>query len=297
MSTLSSTVDQRIEFLDFGRHLAEVAEATIMPHFREHTVSFKSDGTEVTIADKQGEQIMRAMIEQHYPNHDILGEEFGSSNIENGNPDANNPKESNVEEGKMEKRSPAQYRWILDPIDGTAWFTLGVPMFGTLVALLEDGEPIVGVIHFPGLRETVYAAKGHGCWYQVLDGEPVAVTVKPAVEMERAIASATGVHSSDIQAQPGEIPYKLTDLIQTVQKFRFCSDCNQHALICRGKLHIAVDTLMNPWDVAALVPCVEEAGGKVTNLQGNRDNIVFGGSLLSTCGEPLHSEVLKLLQP
>lgn len=288
MPTLSSTVDQRLEFLTFARHLAKAAETAIMPHFRNHTVSFKSDGTEVTIADKQGEQVMRSLINERYPNHGILGEEFGESASDSEPHGAN---------GSATNANGSSYRWILDPIDGTAWFTLGVPMFGTLIALLEDGEPTVGVIHFPGLRETVYAAKGHGCWYQVPDRDPVAVTVATPVELTGAIASATAVHSSDIQSNPGEIPYKLTDLIHGVQKFRFCSDCQQHALVCRGKLHIAVDTLMNPWDVAALVPCIEEAGGKVTNLQGKRDNIVFGGSLLSTCGEPLHSEVLRLLQP
>lgn len=270
-------MDQWLEFLDFARQLAAAAESTIMPHFRDHTVRFKSDGTEVTIADQQGEAAMRSLIQQRYPDHAILGEEFGTS----GNEQAMN----------------ARHCWVLDPIDGTAWFTLGVPLFGTLIALLEGGDPIVGIIHFPGLRETVYAARGHGCWFQVPDQEPVAVTVKESVELSGAIASATAVHSSDIQAKPGEIPYRLTDVINGVQKFRFCSDCNQHALVCRGKLHIAIDTLMNPWDIAAIVPCVEEAGGKVTNLQGKRDNIVFGGSLLSTCGEPLHEEVLRVLQP
>ncbi len=277
MVTFSSTVDQQVEFLTFARQLAKTAEAAIMPHFRDHTISFKSDGTEVTIADKQGEQVMRSLIQHHYPEHSILGEEFGAS----GDEQAMN----------------ARYCWVLDPIDGTAWFTLGVPLFGTLVALLEEGEPIVGVIHFPALRETVYAARRQGCWYQLPDQEPVAVTVKPQVALAEAIASATSVHSSDIQAAPGEIPYKLTDVINGVRKFRFCSDCNQHALVSRGKLHLAVDTLMNPWDIAAIVPCVEEAGGKVTNLQGERKNIVLGGSLLSTCGEPLHAEVLRMLQP
>lgn len=281
---------ERLAFLRFARQLAQVAEAAIMPHFREHTVSFKSDGSEVTIADQQGEQAMRSLIQSTFPDHDILGEEFGGHSA--AEPDRSQAASSDA--GGMV--SP-RYQWILDPIDGTAWFTLGLPLFGTLVALLEEGEPIVGVIHFPGLRETVYAAKGHSCWYQVQDEAPVAVTVRSPVELKQAIASTTGVHSSDIQSKSGEIPYRLTALINSVQKFRFCSDCNQHALICRGKLHVAVDTLMNPWDVAALVPCVEEAGGKVTNLQGERANIVFGGSLLSSCGEPLHSEVLQLLQP
>lgn len=262
------------EFLSFARELAHHAESAIMPHFNDHAVSYKSDGSEVTIADQQGEKLMRQMIGDRYPDHGILGEEYGES----GAPDA-------------------KHRWVLDPIDGTAWFTLGMPLFGTLVSLLEDNEPILGVIHFPGLKQTVYAARGHGCWFQAQGSKPHRVRVSGATALKETVASATGVHSSDIQCKPGETPYRLTQLIHRVRKFRFCSDCNQHALVCRGKLQVAVDTLMNPWDIAALVPCVEEAGGTVTSLTGDRENIVFGGSLLSTCGGPLHESVLEVLQP
>ncbi|MGF1513256.1 MAG: inositol monophosphatase family protein [Elainellaceae cyanobacterium] len=267
-------MDTQLEFLSFARELAVQAESVIMPHFQDHAVSYKSDGSEVTIADRQGEERMRQLIGDRYPDHSILGEEYG---------------ESGASEGK--------HRWLLDPIDGTAWFTLGLPLFGTLVSLLEDNEPILGVIHFPGLQETVYAAKGQGCWRQTKGEAPVRIRVSPPPALGEAVASATGVHSSDIQCRPEEIPYRLTQLIHQVRKFRFCSDCNQHALVSRGKLHVAVDTLMNPWDIAALVPCVEEAGGMVTNLAGDRQGIVFGGSLLSTCGEPLHQTVLEVLQP
>ncbi|MGF1497228.1 MAG: inositol monophosphatase family protein [Elainellaceae cyanobacterium] len=267
-------MEQRHEFLAFARQLALAAEAVIMPHFQNHTVSYKADGSEVTIADRAGEMAMRSQIEQRFPDHDILGEEFGAGD-----------------------RTDARYRWVLDPIDGTAWFTLGVPLFGTLVALLEDNEPIVGVIHLPGIGEMVYAARGMGCWFQSRTCAPMRVQVRPPVDVEEAIASSTGVHSSDIHSKPGEPSYRLTDLIHQVRKFRFCSDCNQHALVSRGKLHVAVDTVMNPWDIAAIVPCVEEAGGKVTNLAGERDNLVFGGSLISSCGDPLHTKVLNLLQP
>ncbi|MGB3616455.1 MAG: inositol monophosphatase family protein [Elainellaceae cyanobacterium] len=262
------------EFLTFARDLAEKAESVIMPHFQEHAVSYKADGSEVTVADRNGEALMRKLIGERYPDHAILGEEYGDSGADG-----------------------ATYCWVLDPIDGTAWFTLGVPLFGTLVALLKDNEPLVGVIHLPGLGETVYAAKGSGCWFQRRGSEPVQVHVSASPTLDSAIASATGVHSSDIQCKSEEIPYRLTQLIHQVRKFRFCSDCNQHALVCRGKLHIAVDTQMNPWDIAALVPCVEEAGGTVTNLAGERENIVFGGSLLSSCGGPLHEAVLEVLQP
>ncbi|NET48189.1 MAG: inositol monophosphatase family protein [Merismopedia sp. SIO2A8] len=277
------------QFLDFALHLAHRAEATILPYFNNHTVSFKSDGSEVTIADKEGERVMRELITQTFPNHSILGEEFGEQTATSTH----------------SAPGSSSYRWVLDPIDGTAWFTLGVPLFGTLVALLEDNEPIVGVIHLPGIGETVYAAKGMGCWFQsrrtvseeVSAPDPIRVKVRSPVTIEEAIASTTGLHSTEITHNPGEIPYRMPDLIRQVRKFRFCSDCNQHALVARGKLHVAVDTLMNPWDVAALVPCVEEAGGTVTNLAGERDNIVFGGSLITSCGDPLHSEVIQILTP
>lgn len=264
------------QFLNFARRLASTAEATIIPHFHNHTVSFKSDGTEVTIADQQGEAVMRDLIAQTFPDHDILGEELGESRAADAS---------------------SRYRWVLDPIDGTAWFTLGVPLFGTLVALLEDNEPIVGVIHLPGLGETVYAAKDLGCWFQSRHQSPIRVEVRSPVTVEHAIASTTGLHCTDVTQNPNETHYRMTQLMKQVQKFRFCSDCNQHALVARGKLHIAVDTAMNPWDIAALVPCIEEAGGTVTNLAGERDNIVFGGSLMSSCGEPLHSDIIKILQP
>jgi len=262
------------DFLTFARELAYSAERTIMPHFQEHAVSYKSDGSEVTIADREGEALMRKLVNERYPDHAILGEEYGESGPQG-----------------------AKHCWVMDPIDGTAWFTLGIPLFGTLIALLEDNEPILGVIHLPGLGETVYATRGGGCWFQRRDSEPRRIHVSAPPALNHAVASATGVHSSDIQCQSGETPYRLTQLIHQVRKFRFCSDCNQHALVCRGKLHIAVDTLMNPWDIAALVPCIEEAGGTVTNLAGDRHNIVFGGSLLSSCGGPLHETVLQLLQP
>ncbi|MEM9215106.1 MAG: inositol monophosphatase family protein [Cyanobacteria bacterium P01_F01_bin.150] len=266
------------QFLNFARRLAATAEARILPHFQNHTVNFKSDGTEVTIADKQGESAMRDLITEMFPDHDILGEEFGETNHHNS-------------------ESSSRYRWVLDPIDGTAWFTLGVPLFGTLVALLDNNEPIVGVIHLPGLGETVYAAKGMGCWFQNRHQSPIKVDVRSPVTVEKAIASTTGLHCTDVTHNPNETHYKMTALMQRVQKFRFCSDCNQHALVARGKLHVAIDTAMNPWDIAALVPCVEEAGGTVTNLAGERNNIVFGGSLITSCGDPLHSEVIDILRP
>jgi histidinol-phosphatase len=186
--------------------------------------------------------------------------------------------------------------WVIDPLDGTTWFTLGVPIFGTLIALLEDGEPLIGVMHFPVTSETIYAGRELGCWLKRGDVMPVQVRVSSKVGLEQAVVSAAGVHSSNISTNSGEAPYNLTGLIHRAWKFRFCGDCLQHALVCRRRIHAAVDTLMQPWDSAAIIPCIEEAGGIVTTLSGERKGVVFGGNLLTSCDRSLHHEILELLQ-
>jgi histidinol-phosphatase len=261
---------RREDLLAFALDLARAAEKAILPHYQRCVVSLKADGSEVTEADRAGETVMRRMIADRFPTHAILGEEQG---------------------GAMTPSCPE--RWIIDPVDGTTSFAVGAPLFGTLVAFVEEEEPVVGVIHFPALGETVYAARGLGCRFQRGGDPPLSVRVAAPVPLREALVSATGVHGSDIQ--PGEVAYRLTPVIQRARKFRFFSDCLQHALLCRGTIHAAIDTIMQPWDIAALVPCVEEAGGVVSTLDGRRQGLVFGGSLLSSCDRRLHDEVLGLL--
>ena len=122
------------------------------------------------------------------------------------------------------------------------------------------------------------------------------IRVGSKVGLKEAVVSAAGVHNSNIHTTSGQVPWNLSGLIHQVKKLRFCGDCLQHALVCRGRIHAAVDTLMQPWDSAAIVPCIEEAGGIATTLSGQREGIVFGGSLITSCDTPLHHEILELLQ-
>ena len=236
-------------------------------------VNTKPDGTEVTEADRRAEEVVREMITKQFPDDGILGEEFGATN---------GPK--------------TQYRWVIDPLDGTTWFTLGVPIFGTLIAYLEGDEPLIGVIRFPVTGETIYAGKKLGCWFKSDNNTPVRVRVGSKVGLKEAVVSAAGVHSSNIHTDSGQVPYNLTGLIHQAKKFRFCGDCLHHALVCRGRVHGAVDTLMQPWDSAAIIPCIEKAGGIATTLSGQRKGIVFGGNLLTSCDTSLHHEILELFQ-
>lgn len=265
--------EDRRALLDFALELAHAAEAAILPRYQNCEVSIKPDGTEVTAADRGAEEIIRKRITARFPEHGILGEEFGNERLE------------------------AKHVWVVDPVDGTASFTLGLPLFGTLIALVEEREPVVGVIHLPALRETIYAVKGSGCWLRRVDDEPVRLRVDPCRSVAEAVAATTGVHGSDIQATAGHPIYRLSSVVGRARKFRFGGDCVLYSLVCRGRLHATIDTIMSPWDVAALIPCIEEAGGVVTALNGRRDNIVFDGSLLASSHLDLHEELLDLLRP
>lgn len=262
----------RQEHLAFALLLAREAERVILSHYRDVTLQWKVDGTEVTEADRGAEKAMRTMIAARYPDHDVLGEEAGGSLI-----------------------SSRRYRWILDPIDGTAWFSLGAPIFGTLIALLEDNEPVVGVIHMPAVKETIYAANGLGCWFSTRGRRPRQVKVARPTALGQATILASGAHASDILPVQGRPLVHLSAVARAARKFKFYGDCAQHALVCRGNAHAAIDTVMNPWDIAAVVPCVEEAGGAVSTLSGERKGIVFGGSLVTACSPFLLREILEML--
>jgi len=262
----------REERLAFALELARAAEEVILPHYRGCAVSLKPDGTEVTEADRGAEVVLRERIGRRFPGEPILGEELGGELAREGR------------------------QWILDPVDGTAWFTIGLPLFGTLIAYVEDAEPIVGVIHFPVLQETVYAARGLGCWFRAPDCAPMRVQVAAPVDLSGAVVSASGIHNSDMSPIPVDQPLRLKALAHRARNFRFCGDCGQYALVCRGRLHVALDPVMKPWDIAALVPCIEEAGGVITSVSGERSGILAGGSVVSAADRDLHAEVLSVLR-
>ena len=259
------------EYLSFGLQIAAEAETVILPYYRACSPSNKNDGSEVTEADRAAETLIRRRILERHPDHGVLGEEFGKTNGE----------------------SP--FEWVVDPIDGTSWFVMGMPFFGTLIALVKDGEPIIGIIRFPALRETVYAAKGMGCWMKA-PGRPLEqLHVGFSQEVESAVITSSGTQGSEMHPSRGARRVNILPLIRRARKFKFSGDCIQHAAVCRGGAHAAIDTVMFPWDIAAIVPCIEEAGGVVTDLSGNRSNILRAGSLLSSCSPKLHTEVLSIL--
>jgi histidinol-phosphatase len=260
------------EMLEFALTLAEAAEGEILPRFRSCTVDWKADGSEVTEADRRAEEVMRELIVKQLPGHQVLGEEYGG------------PKEPILDP-----------LWVLDPVDGTASFAVGLPIFGTLIGYVQGGEPQAGVIHFPAMGETVYAAKGQGCWMRMRGEDAKRVRVSSTAEIDRAYITACSMSPSDIDPPASGFAYRLSVLIRRPRRFRFITDCVQHALVAQGRIDAAIDTIMHPWDIAAIVPCVEEAGGVVTDLEGVRERVVWRASLLSSSSSSLHRQVIGVL--
>lgn len=248
-------------FIDFIQELAQSSGVVIRKYFRSAMdVETKSDQTPVTIADRQAEQIMRTMIQERYPDHGILGEEFETINSE------------------------ADYQWVLDPIDGTKTFVTGTYLFGTLIALLKNGRPIVGAINNP-ITEQFLVGDGQHTW---LNGAPV--KVRDCQTLEQATLLTTNpltVH----QYRDGAA---FENLVRQTKLYRTWGDCHGYYLVATGYADIMIDAAMHIWDVAALIPIIEGAGGKITDYYGG--DPMMGEGAIATAG-PLHDEVIASLNP
>lgn len=246
------------EFLDFSVALALEAGAHTLGYYgRRVAHDAKGDGSPVTVADREAETLIRRHIAARYPEHGVLGEEFGESN------------------------PGARVRWILDPIDATRSFMRGVPLYGVLLGVEVDGVASVGVVHFPALGETVAAGAGLGCTW---NGEPCRVS--ETTRLEDALVLTT-----DPKTVAGKSGW--AELERRGGVVRTWGDCYGHALVATGRAEVMVDPIMNPWDSAPFLPIVTEAGGRFTSWDGVAT--IHGGSALSTNGS-LHDEVLALLR-
>lgn len=237
--------DQMLELaLSAAREAGEIA----LRHFPDGVaVETKADRSPVTIADREAEACLRRRIEERFPEHAILGEEFGAT------------------------REGAAYRWLLDPIDGTASFLRGSPLWGVMVAVETEAQPIAGVVHFPALGETVWARRGGGAWWNGKRARVSAVT-------EMAAATLLYTDPRGFAVAGREAAFQR---IRRATGFeRTWGDCYGHALVATGRAEIMLDPILNEWDAAALLPILEEAGGSFTDWNGARS--ARGGSGVST---------------
>ena len=248
-------------WFDFVRHLAHISARVIKPYYRTNfAVETKADASPVTIADREAEQAMRQAIMRAFPDHGILGEEFGHHL-----PDA-------------------AFQWVLDPIDGTKSFISGSYLFGTLIALVKDGRPILGAINHP-IFDDLLLGDGHHAW---LNGE--LVHVRPCAAIEDAVMLNTdhwnvGNHHNAAAFEA---------LSKRVKRYNNWGDCHGYYLLATGGADIMTDPILNPWDLMALIPIVEGAGGRVTDWHGA--DPIGGSGAIATAG-PIHDEVVAALNP
>jgi histidinol-phosphatase len=236
--------------LDFAVELAREAGQITLKHFKGSFVAErKADNSFVTIADREAEQMLRSRIANAFPEDAILGEEEGV------------------------KAGTSGRQWILDPIDGTYSFVHGIPLYSVLIALEIEKEPVVGVINMPALNEIVFAAQGLGSFWN-----DQRCHVSSIDSLDEALLSCTDFGNCE-KFGFGPAAEKLQ---RSVNARRTWGDAYGHLLVATGRAEIMLDPVMNPWDCAALLPIVEEAGGTFTDWRGNRT--IYGGNAISTNG-------------
>ncbi|MBS3946636.1 MAG: histidinol-phosphatase [Melioribacter sp.] len=247
------------ELKNFCKLLADESGKIIKQYYRtDYRVEIKSDETPVTIADKRSEELIREMIMKEFPDHGILGEEFGEYN------------------------PSSEYKWILDPIDGTKSFISGVPLFGTLIALIHNNEPIIGVINHPVLGECLI---GDNIATELND---IKVTVRKCEDLSSALLLA----SDHLMVAKYRSKSGFDNLLSRVKLYRTWGDCYGYSLLASGFADIMIDPIMSKWDLAALIPVVKGAGGTITDYYGN--NPMEGNSIVAS-NTKLHGQVLTIL--
>ena len=221
-------------------------------------VETKADLSPVTAADRGAEELMRGLISKQFPSHGIIGEEFGS------------------------ERPDAEWVWVLDPIDGTKSFISGVPLWGTLIALLHRGQPVLGCINQPVLNQLVV---GDGTT-TTLNGQPV--RCRPT----RRIEDATVLTSDPFNPGKHQDGAAFQRLIARAKLVRTWGDCYGYFLVAGGWADAMFDPIMNPWDIAALVPVIRGAGGVITNWSGGS---AYPADAIVAATPALHGEIIAAL--
>ena len=250
-------------FIRLATELAELSGEIIRRYFRTPVaVETKADTSPVTAADCEVETAMRQRIETAYPDHGVIGEEFGTY------------------------RADAEYVWVLDPIDGTKSFISGKPLFGTLIGLVHEGTPILGVIDHPALGERWIGARGE---LTTFNGAPA--KVRPCPGLGEAILFATSPHMFE-----GANADAFDRLCQEVKHPLYGTDCYGYGLVASGFADLVVEAQLKPFDYIALVPVVEGAGGVITDWEGASLNLASDGRVIAAGDRRTHVECLKVLR-
>tara|TARA_B100000886_G_scaffold340237_1_gene308578 strand:- start:14921 stop:15703 length:783 start_codon:yes stop_codon:yes gene_type:complete len=247
--------DKLIEFIHY---LADTASEIIVKNFRQQiSIDSKLDSSPVTLADREAESEMRRLINLHFPEHGIMGEEFGNENIQN------------------------DFVWVLDPIDGTTSFISGRPIFGTLIALLFQGSPEIGLINQPILRERWLGVKGRQTTFN-----GVTIATRQCLMLGDALLNTT---SPDVFSAKKLNHFKM--LSRECLSTQYGGDCYGYAMLSSGHTDLIVETDLKPYDFCALIPIVEGAGGRICNWLGNPLKSDSGNDVIAA-GDPALADIV-----
>jgi len=249
-------------FLALAVDLADAAGAAIRPHFRQNlTVDDKPDLSPVTVADRAAEAAMRRLIAVRFPEHGIIGEEFGP------------------------ERADAEFVWVLDPIDGTKSFISGVPLFGTLIALAQRGRPILGIIDQPISRERWIGVAGRATTF---NGAPIRCRACPA------LTTATVFATSPDMFRGGDAD-SFARVAAAAKLVRYGADCYAYGLVALGLIDLVIEASLKPYDFSAMLPIVTGAGGIASDWQGMPLTLASDGRVLVAGDHRAHAAALRLL--
>jgi len=259
------------DLLTFAHQLADASAEAIMPFFRARGAvenkGEKGSFDPVTAADRAAEEVIRALVEREMPAHALLGEEFGD----------------HVPAGGGE----AEYRWIIDPIDGTRSFISGIPLWGTLIGLERGGAMLLGIMNQPFTGER-YWSDETSAWYRGPEGTRTLAT-RPCPRLSEATLLSTG---PEFFADPQDLA-RFEDLSTRVNMRRFGGDCYCYCMLASGHVDLVVEAGLAAYDIAALVPIIERAGGRITTWEG--EDASKGGRIVASGDPVLHDAALECL--
>ncbi len=251
------------EKIQFAHQLADAARKVTLKYFRQPlTIERKDDRSPVTIADQETEQVLRDLIHARYPEHSFYGEESG------------------------QHQTDSSWMWVIDPIDGTTSFATGKPTFGTLIALLHEEQPLLGIIDHAALDDRWVGVQGQATTH---NGVPVSCNAVTDLSMASAFTTTTKMFSNEVMIAQ----YK--NLSSQCKFGVFGGDCMGYGLLASGFTEIVVEAALKPYDFLAVTPVVEGAGGVITDWQGKAISLQTGDQILASANQSLHDKALALL--
>jgi len=257
------------EFLSFATELADEGRAIIETSFGSApNVDLKADASFVTTTDRAVEKHLRERIEAAYPSHGVLGEEYGRTNID------------------------SEFVWVIDPIDGTAAFVAGIPVYGILIAVAQAGKPWLGVMDFPATSERLKGVSGQWARYygRGASHEGLPIQCRPCDNLATAYLTSSNPRFLSLQEKTA-----FERLDQQVAFTQYGGSCYAYGCLARGRTDLAVDGSFDAYDLFACAAIIEGAGGMVTDWQGQRLDLTWHGGVLASGDGRMHRQALELL--